>query len=123
MQYDGGHPHQRVGQSTIYWTQRFQTSSEVALNMDANTDKSQEIFSNKNFNVNIMCMVDTILDDAAESNIDENWCLLDNQSTCNALINGKYLPNIKVAPDGKYLRVHCNIRLTYTNKIGDLPGY
>ena len=29
-----------------------------------------------------------ILADAAEANIDENWFLLDNQSTCNSLIDG-----------------------------------
>ena len=26
-------------------------------------------------------------------------------------------------PDGKYLCVHCNSGITYTNKIGNLPGY
>ena len=31
---------------------------------------------------------DTILAAAAEAGIDENWFLLDNQSTCNAFING-----------------------------------
>ena len=39
----------------------------------------------------IMYVGDTILAAAAEAGIDENWCLLDNQSTCNAFINGKYL--------------------------------
>ena len=29
----------------------------------------------------------TILDIAAEAGVDENWCLLDNQSTCIAFIN------------------------------------
>ena len=42
----------------------------------------------------------TILAAASEAGIDENWCLLDNQSTCNAFINGKYLSNIRDAPDG-----------------------
>ena len=37
----------------------------------------------------IMHVGDTILAAAAEAGIDENWCLLDNQSTCNAFINGK----------------------------------
>ena len=32
---------------------------------------------------------DTILAAAAETRIDENWCLLNNQSTCNSFINGK----------------------------------
>ena len=66
---------------------------------------------------------DTILAAAVEAGIDKNWCLLDNQSTCNAFINGKYLSNIRDAPDGQYLRVHCNAGVTHTNKIGDIPGY
>ena len=71
----------------------------------------------------IMHVGGTILADAAEAGIDENWCLLDNQSTCNTLINRKYLSNIRDDPDEKYLRVHCNAGVTHTNKIGDLPGY
>ena len=67
---------------------------------------------------------DTILATAVESGIDENWCLIDDhQSTCNYLINGKYLSNTRDAPDGKYLHVHYNAGLTYTNNMGDLPGY
>ena len=31
---------------------------------------------------------DTILAAASETQIDENWCLLDNLLTCNAFING-----------------------------------
>ena len=71
----------------------------------------------------IMHVGDTILAAAVEAGIDENWCLLDNQSTCNAFINGKYLSNIRDAPDGQYLHVHCNAGVTHTNNIGDLPGY
>ena len=48
----------------------------------------------------------TILDAAVEARIDENWCLLNNQSTCNAFINEKYLSNIRDAPNGQYIRVH-----------------
>ena len=70
-----------------------------------------------------MHMGDTILDDAAEAGIDENRCLLNNQSTCNVFINGKYPSNIIDAPDGQYLCVHCNAGVTHTNKFGDLPGY
>ena len=74
-------------------------------------------------NSSIMNVGDTILAAAAEAAIDENWCLLDNQSTYNAFINGKYLSNIRDATDGKYLRLHCNAGVTHINKIGDLPGY
>ena len=68
-------------------------------------------------------MVDTILDASAEASIDENWCLLKDQSTCNSFINGKYLSNFIVAPDGQYLCVHFNAGVTYTNKACDPPGY
>ena len=68
-------------------------------------------------------MGDTILSIAVEAGIDENWRLLENQSTCSTLINGKYLPNIIDDTDRKYLRVHWNSGVTCTNKIGDLPGY
>ena len=36
-------------------------------------------------------MIDTILYATVEAGIDENWFLLDNKSTCNTFINGKYL--------------------------------
>ena len=91
---------------------------------------TQEVRQNKSINnsvskgdARIMYMGDTIMDAAAEAGIDENWCLLDNESTCNAFINEKYLSNIRDATDGQYIRVHCNAGVTHTNKIGDLPGY
>ena len=74
-------------------------------------------------NYSIMHVGDTILAAAVESRIDENWCLLYNQSTCNAFIIKKYLSNIRDATDGKYLHVHCNAGVKHTNKIGDIPGY
>ena len=71
----------------------------------------------------IMHVGDTVLSAAAEAIINENWCLIGNQLTCNAFINKKYLSNIRNAPDWKFLCVDCNSGVTYTNKIGDLPGY
>ena len=38
-----------------------------------------------------MHMGDTILDATAEARIDEDWCLLENHSTCNTFINEEYL--------------------------------
>ena len=77
----------------------------------------------KKGNVRIMHVGDTILAAAAEDGTNENWCLLGNQLTCNAFINRKYLSDFRDDPDGKYLRVHCNLGVKQTNKIGDLPGY
>ena len=91
---------------------------------------SQEVRQTKSINNSarkgydiIMHVGNTILAAAAEAEIDESWCLLDNQSTCNEFINGKYLSNIIDDPYGKYLRVHCNAGVRHTNKIGDLPEY
>ena len=77
----------------------------------------------KKGNARIIHMGNTILAAAAEAGIGENWCLLNNQLACNAFINKKYLSYIRDAPDGQYLRVHCNSGVTHTNKIGDLPRY
>ena len=74
-------------------------------------------------NTNVICVVDTILNAASELGIDENWFLLYNQSTCDAFLNVKYMSNIRNATDGQYLHVHYNAVVTYTNKIGDLPGF
>ena len=69
-----------------------------------------------------MRVLDTILATALEASIDENWCLLDNQSTYNDFINGKYLSKIINYPYGKNPHVHYNEVVTYTNKISNLPG-
>ena len=91
--------------------------------MDTNTDESQLVFSHNKYNANTMRVGNIILASASESVIDDNWCLLNNQSTYNNFINIKYLSNIRDAPDGQYVSVHCNEVVTYTNKIGDIIGY
>ena len=50
-----------------------------------------EAFPHNNTKYNVMCVRDNIRTAAAEAGIDENWCLLRNQSTCNYFINGKYM--------------------------------
>ena len=86
----------------------FQTSPQEVLQMEPITGKVQEVFSRNKHNTTIIRVGDTILAAATESAINEDWFLLDNQSTFNALINGKYLSYTIYSPDGKYLRVHCN---------------
>ena len=68
-------------------------------------------------------MGDTILAAAVEMGINENWCFLENQLTCNASINRKYLSNIRDDSNGHYSWVHCNTRFTHNNIIGELYGY
>ena len=81
------------------------------------------MFLHKKLNENTMRVVDNILAAASEFGIEENWCFIENQSTFNAFIVVKYLSNIRDATDGQYICVYCNEGLTYTNNIGDLPGY
>ena len=100
----------------------YQTSSHKVLHIYHNTYESQEVFSQNKHNSNIMCVVDSILAAAAEAGIYDNWCLNENQSTCNAVIYRKYMSNIRDSPGGKYISVHCNAGVTYTNNSGDLPG-
>ena len=100
----------------------YQTSYNVVLQMEGNTYKYQEPFSHDYHNSKIVRVGDTILASAVESGIDENWCLLDNQLMCNAFINGKYLSNIIDSPGRKYIYVHFNAGVTYSNIIGELPG-
>ena len=71
--------------------------------MDPITDKYQELFSHNKRNENIMCVGDTIMAAAAEAGIDGNWCILNNQSTCNTFVNIKYMSNIRDISDGLYL--------------------
>ena len=95
----------------------YQTSTqEVQQNETTNNSVSKG-------DARIIYVGNTILAAAAEARIDENWCLLDNQSTCNAFINKKYLSNIRDAPGVQYIRVHCNAGVTYTNQICYRPRY
>ena len=76
--------------------------------METITDRVKEVFLCNKHNSNIILVGDTILSATSEAGIYENWCLLDNYSTCNAFFNCKYLPNIIDAPNGQYLRIHYN---------------
>ena len=82
-----------------------------------------KMFSCNKRNTNVMRVGDTILFSTAEADIGENWCLIGNQSTYNTLINRKYLSHIINCPTALYSHVQLNTGVTYTNKIGGLPGY
>ena len=101
----------------------YQTSSQEVIQMNSITDESQQVFSHNKHNYNILRVGYTTLDASEESGIDENWCLLDNQSTFKAFIKDEYLPKIRDAPDGQYLHAHCNSGVPHTYNIGDLPRH
>ena len=94
-----------------------QTSTQEFLQIEPINDRI------KKGNASIMHVGDTILTATMDSGINENWCLLDNQSTFNAFTNVKSLSNIRDDTDEKYPRIHCNTGVTHTKKIGELPGY
>ena len=55
--------------------------------------------------------------------ININWCLLDNQSTCDIFHNSVFLTNIRLAPDGREIDIHCNAGILVVTMVGDLDGY
>ena len=123
MQSHDGHPHWGMVWPPTSWTHVF---PDLITRILADVNHRwwiQGKNSRKKRNDIILHVGDTILAAAEEASIDESWCLLNNQSTFNAFINGKYISKIIDAPDGKYLRVHCNAGVTYTNNIVDLHVY
>ena len=55
--------------------------------------------------------------------IDPNWILLDSESSVNLIVNKNLLTNIRTAPDGYNMTVHCNAGKAHTDQIGELPGF
>ena len=55
--------------------------------------------------------------------ININWCLLDNQSTCDIFHNADFLTNIRPAADGREMHIHCNAGILVVTMVGDLEGY
>ena len=80
----------------------------MTLQMKPITNEFQDVLSHNKNNTNIIRVGYTILATSGEASIEENGCLLDNQPTYKAFINGKYMSNIRDSPDGKYPRVHFN---------------
>ena len=55
--------------------------------------------------------------------INPNWILLDSESSVNLIVNETLVDNIRTAPDGYTLTVHCNAGTAVTNKIAELRGF
>ena len=52
--------------------------------------------------------------------LNEDWVLLDSQSTVHVIFNKKYLRNIRPAPEP--LRLHCNAGVKQITHIGEFPS-
>ena len=123
MQYHDGNSHLGMGWPPISWTHFFSDPITIGLAYVTHHWQKFKVLLRNKRNANKMRVGDTILAGVAEVGIDKNWFLLDNKLEWNAFIKCKYLSNIRDDPDVKYLHVHCNTGVTYTDKIGDLPGY
>jgi hypothetical protein len=55
--------------------------------------------------------------------INQNWVLLDRESTVNIFSNKKFLKNICRCDTEQGLHVHSNSGFQDTHMIGDLPGF
>ena len=64
-----------------------------------------------------------VLGQQSSSNINIDWCLLDNQSTVDIFCNAFYLSNIRTAPRNKQMHIHCNTGVLVVTKVGNLAGY
>jgi hypothetical protein len=64
-----------------------------------------------------------VLNQAGDGKIDEDWVLLDSQSTCDVFYNPKFLSNIRDTEDGSEMHIHCNAGIVVVKTIGDLAGY
>ena len=49
------------------------------------------------------------------------WIIIDTGSTVNIFLNWSLLKN--VCRTNQYMHIHCNARWSYTNQMGNLPGY
>eukprot|EP00536_Pseudo-nitzschia_multiseries_P001602 jgi/Psemu1/3663/gm1.3663_g len=59
----------------------------------------------------------------SNGNIDPYWILLDSQATCNCVSNPSLLRDIRVHPEGRKVRIHCNAGVVVVDMIGNLPGF
>jgi hypothetical protein len=64
-----------------------------------------------------------VLNQAGDGKIDEDWVLLDSQSTCDVFYNPKCLSNIRDNEAGSEMHIHCNAGIVVVRTIGDLAGY
>ena len=77
VQSHDGIPHQGMVKTTISWPHVMPNLNSRGLTNRTYQQQCEE------GDARIIHLGDTILAAAAEARIDENWCLLDNQSTCN----------------------------------------
>ena len=73
--------------------------------------------------VNFSFIQDTNVNMTNTHMINQNWVLLDSESTVNIFSNARFLTNIRHCGNARGLRVHTNGGSQDTNMIGDLPGF
>jgi hypothetical protein len=66
---------------------------------------------------------ENVLSQAGNGKINEDWILLDSESTCDVFYNPKFLNNIQRTKDGRKSQIHCNAGIVIVQTVGDLPGY
>eukprot|EP00536_Pseudo-nitzschia_multiseries_P010661 jgi/Psemu1/26659/gm1.26659_g len=59
----------------------------------------------------------------SEGGVNPYWILLDSQSSLNLIVNPALVTNIRLAPNGGFMNIHCNSGVSKTNLIADLPGF
>eukprot|EP00536_Pseudo-nitzschia_multiseries_P014537 jgi/Psemu1/39067/gm1.39067_g len=59
----------------------------------------------------------------SNGNIDPYWILLNSQATCNCVSNPSLLRDIRIHPEGRKVRIHCNAGVVVVDMIGELSGF
>jgi hypothetical protein len=54
--------------------------------------------------------------------VNPNWILLDSQASCNVMCNPELVSNIRTAPNGETMTIHCNAGSVVINTIATLAG-
>eukprot|EP00536_Pseudo-nitzschia_multiseries_P000823 jgi/Psemu1/1867/gm1.1867_g len=59
----------------------------------------------------------------SEGGVNPYWILLDSESSLNLIVNLELVTNIRQAPNGGFMNIHCNSGVSKTNLIANLPGF
>ena len=94
--------------------QNYRSGGKSLASSDKPTPKSDLNFAYSN---NIKALLAQ-----SRGGIDQNWILLDSESSVNVVVNKSLLTNIRHSPNNTTMHIHCNAGTATANMVGDLEG-
>jgi hypothetical protein len=113
-------PFVRCGQSTGVQLFQRDVDNEDDGNDDDDDDDDDD---GDNINFTFFHLNDDTITITPKHMINQNWVLLDSESTVNIFSNKNFLKNIRRCNTVQGLRMHSNGGFQDTHMIGDLPGF